>query len=80
MLQKGSPAPLKRQRGRADDPSLLVGPDALTGDMSGEDIAWVLRGVRFHGNGKETVAMDRAARDYLLDAVLARIGLRRRSR
>ena len=69
-----------RPRGRADEPSLLIGGDSLTGDMSGEDIAWVLRSVRFHGNGKETVAMDKAARDYLLDSVLARIGLRRRPR
>jgi len=77
MLRKDSPAPSKRQRGRADDPSLLVGPDALSGDMSGEDIAWVLRGIRFR-NGKEVVAMDRAARDYLVDAVMLRCGRRSR--
>ena len=79
MLQKDSPAPSKHSRGRSDDPSLLVGPDVLSGDMSGEDIAWVLRGIRFR-NGKETVAMDKAARDYLVDAVLARIGGRSISR
>ena len=68
------------KRGRADDPSLLVGPDVLSGDMSGEDIAWVLRKVRFHGNGSKTIALDKPSRDYIVDCVLARIGLRRRSR
>jgi hypothetical protein len=80
MLQKDSPAPSKRVRGRADEPSLLAGLDALTGDMSGEDIAWVLRRVRFHGNGSKTIALDKPSRDYIVDCVSARIGLRRRSR
>jgi hypothetical protein len=30
-------------RGRSGDPSALIGPEALTGDMSGDDIAFVLR-------------------------------------
>ena len=29
------------------EPSDLIGPDQLTGDMSGDDIAFVLRGIRF---------------------------------
>jgi hypothetical protein len=57
--------------------SVLIGPDALTGDMSGDDIAFVLRGIRFR-NGLQTIALDRAARDYLLASVLARIGERSR--
>jgi hypothetical protein len=77
MLHKDSPAPSKRQRGRADEPSLLAGPDALSGDMSGADLAYVLGHIRFR-NGLQTIALDKAARDYLLDAVVARIGGRSR--
>ena len=78
MLQKDNPSK-HAGRGRSDDLSALVGPDALSGDMSGEDIAFVLREIRFR-NGKETIALDRAARDYIVDCVLARIGLRGRPR
>ena len=55
------------------EPSDLIGPDQLTGDMSGDDIAFVLRGIRF-GQGLMTIALDKQARDHLLDSVLARIG------
>jgi hypothetical protein len=55
----------------------LVGPDALTGDMSGDDIAFVLRGIRFR-NGMQVIKIDKSARDYLLDSVVARIGGRSR--
>ena len=68
----GRPTLKAKARGRSEDPSLLIGPDALTGDMSGDDIAFVLRGIRFR-NGLQTIALDKSARDYLVDAVLARI-------
>jgi hypothetical protein len=55
----------------------LIEPPGLTGDMSGDDIAFVLRGLRFR-NGLLTIALDKAARDYLVDAVLARTGGRSR--
>ena len=55
------------------EPSDLIGPDQLTGDMSGDDIAFVLRGIRF-GQGLMTIALHKQARDHLLDSVLARIG------
>ena len=42
-------------RGRSDDPSLLVGPDALTGDMRPADMAYVLGRIRFR-NGLQTIA------------------------
>jgi hypothetical protein len=45
MLQKDNPSK-HAGRGRSDDLSALVGPDALSGDMSGEDIAFVLREIR----------------------------------
>ena len=50
-----------------------------TGDMSPTDMAYVLGHIRFR-SGLQTVAMDKAARDYLVDAVLARIGGRSISR
>jgi hypothetical protein len=58
-------------------PAAVTGPEVLTGDMSGDDIAFVLRGIRFR-NGLQTIALDKAARDYLLDSVVKRIGGRSR--
>lgn len=47
--------------------------DELTADMTPADIAFVLRDLRFHGSFR-TIKLDRDARNYLLDSVLARIG------
>jgi hypothetical protein len=46
--------------------------DELVGDMTGDDIAFVLRDIRFRG-GLHTIRLDKEARQFLLDAVLARI-------
>jgi hypothetical protein len=62
---------------RAPSSTTLIGPDQLTSDMSGDDIAYVLGHIRFR-NGLQTIALDKAARDYLVDAVLARTGGRSR--
>jgi hypothetical protein len=51
--------------------------DELTADMTPADIAFVLRDLRFSG-GFRTIKLDRDARNYLLDSVLARIGERSR--
>jgi hypothetical protein len=51
--------------------------DELTADMTPADIALVLRDLRFQG-GFRTIKLDRDARQFLLDAVLARIGGRSR--
>jgi hypothetical protein len=53
--------------------STLIGPDQLTGDTTGADVAYVLGHIRFR-NGLQTIALDRDARNYLLACVLARIG------
>jgi hypothetical protein len=55
----------------------LIGPDRLTGDLTGDEIAFVLDNLKF-GQGLQTVALDKAARDYLRDSVVARIGGRSR--
>jgi hypothetical protein len=55
----------------------LTIPDELTADMTGTDIVFVLRDLRFSG-GFRTIKLDRDARNYLLDSVLARIGGRSR--
>jgi len=47
--------------------------DELTGDMTGDDIAFTLRGIRFRG-GLHAIRIDKEARQFLLDAVIARIG------
>jgi hypothetical protein len=52
-------------------------PNELTFDMTPSDFAYVLRDLRFQG-GFRTIKLDRDARDYLLDALLARIGDRSR--
>ena len=59
------------------EPSTLIGPDQLTGDMSANDICFVLGHIRFR-NGLHTIAIDKDVRKFLLDAVLARIGGRSR--
>jgi hypothetical protein len=57
-----------------EHPPAMV-PDELTADMTGTDIAFVLRDIRFRG-GLHTIRLDKEARQFLLDAVLARIGHR----
>jgi len=58
-----------------DNPPTI--PDELTGDMTGDDIAFALRDIRFRG-GLHTIRLDKEARQFLLDAVVARIGGRSR--
>jgi hypothetical protein len=51
-----------------------VEPDDLDADMTPRDIADVLRRLRFWGNSKALLKIDRAARDYVVAAILARCG------
>jgi hypothetical protein len=62
-------------RGRSEEGSLLIGPPALSADMTPADVAFVLGSLtRF----PTMIEIDRSSRDYLLDSVLARIGGRSR--
>jgi hypothetical protein len=57
---------------REGDRPVPIPLDELTADMTPADIAFVLHDLRFHGSFR-TVKLDRDARNYLLDSVLARI-------
>jgi hypothetical protein len=61
----------------ADDNSPAMIPDDLTADMTPADFVAVLRDIRFRG-GLHAIRIDKEARQFLLDAVVARIGGRSR--
>jgi hypothetical protein len=54
-------------------PVAVTGPEQIDADMTPRDIADTLARLRFR-NGLLTIALDRDARNYLLDAVRLRIG------
>jgi hypothetical protein len=55
-------------------PAAATGPDVIDQDMTPIDIADTLKRLRFR-NGPQLIALgDKETRDYLVDAVLARIG------
>jgi hypothetical protein len=51
-------------RGRGAEGSALIGPDALTGDMNGDDIAFVLRGIGYRAYSRAFGAAMRR-RDFI---------------
>jgi hypothetical protein len=57
-------------------PAAAAGPETLDQDMTPRDIADALARLHFR-NGKQVIALDREARNYLVASVRARIGERR---
>jgi hypothetical protein len=49
-------------------------PDALTGDLSGNQIAEVLRSLTFRSGIETLVVIDKPAARYLADCIAARCG------
>jgi hypothetical protein len=52
-------------------------PDELTGDLTAGDFVAVLSEIRFRG-GLHAIRLDKDARQFLVDCVVARIGDRSR--
>jgi hypothetical protein len=54
-------------------PAAVTGPETLDQDMTPRDIADALARLRFYDR-MQVIAIDREARNYLVDSVRARIG------
>ena len=62
---------------REVQPVAVSGPETLDGDMTARDICETLTRLRFR-NGPQVIALgDKEVRNFLVDAVRARIGDRR---
>jgi hypothetical protein len=62
---------------RPVQPVAVTGPELLDGDMTARDICDTLKRLRFR-NGPQVIALgDKEVRNFLVDAVCARIGDRR---